>query len=186
MKSLKKSSQKLKKLNNETGASLTAKSIGNSYKMLPHLVSLSCEGVPLSKLEMGPDLTLAYFWPTVNKRRTRLWPRVNGWPDPSYKFFLTLTHHHSNPECLQAVPHTLSVITKMLKEIIPPEAKRRKKMRNFEWGSGVTSPHSPPTPAKLEVWISAHTIPTRMAPKLPFRLLIFCLEAEIFKLIVIW
>jgi len=27
------------------------------------------------KVEMGPDLTRAYFWPTVNKRPNRLWPR---------------------------------------------------------------------------------------------------------------
>jgi len=29
----------------------------------------------LSKVEMDPDLTQAYFWPAVNKRPTRLWPR---------------------------------------------------------------------------------------------------------------
>jgi len=29
----------------------------------------------LLKLEMGPDPTRAYFWPAVNKRPTRLWPR---------------------------------------------------------------------------------------------------------------
>jgi len=40
------------------------------------------------------------------------------------------------------------------------------------------SPHSPPTPVKLEAW----KLPcTRMAPKLPIRFLIFCQEAEIFK-----
>jgi len=26
------------------------------------------------QVKMGPDLTRDYFWPTVNKRRTRLWP----------------------------------------------------------------------------------------------------------------
>jgi len=25
-------------------------------------------------VEMGSDLTLAYFWPAVNKRQTRYWP----------------------------------------------------------------------------------------------------------------
>jgi len=32
-------------------------------------------GIIAQKVEMGPDPTRAYFWPTVNKRPTRLWPR---------------------------------------------------------------------------------------------------------------
>jgi len=37
-------------------------------------------------LEMGPDLTQAYFWPAVNKRPTHNWPRI-FWPSLK-RFFL--------------------------------------------------------------------------------------------------
>jgi len=33
------------------------------------------EKLVCKRLDMGPDLTQAYFWSAVNKRPTRLWPR---------------------------------------------------------------------------------------------------------------
>jgi len=42
-------------------------SVPTSLK-IPNFITIS------SILEMGPDLTRAYFWPTVNKRPTRLRP----------------------------------------------------------------------------------------------------------------
>jgi len=40
------------------------------------------------KLEMGPDLTQAYFWPAVNKRPTRLWPGyfLTFFPNPNQRW----------------------------------------------------------------------------------------------------
>jgi len=40
-----------------------------------------------TQLEMGPDLTSAYFWPAVNKRLTHLWPRY--FLSHPRRFFLT-------------------------------------------------------------------------------------------------
>jgi len=41
---------------------------------LHKLTTISNEQI-VSHIEMGPDPTRAYFWPAVNKRPTRLWPR---------------------------------------------------------------------------------------------------------------
>jgi len=48
------------------------------------------------------------------------------------------------------------------------------------------SPHSPPTPVKLEAWKLACIIFTLMAPKLQIRFLIFGVESEIFKFKVLY